>query len=147
MESTQKLANLYVATLKCIYTVHQHNHWTTKGNDFYGDHLLFERLYESAQESADLAAEKMVGLFGTEAVDYKLQNELITKIMKRYDALCEDHVAMSLKIEKDFLKYSEDFYKKLDEMDELTQGLDDAIQSIASKREEACYLLQQASAE
>jgi DNA-binding ferritin-like protein len=146
MEKTQKLANLYVASLKAIYTIHQHNHWTTNGAGFYEQHLLFERLYQSAQESADLAAEKMVGLFGVESVDYKLQNELSAKIFSRYDSVSDDHLALSLKAEKDFLKYSEDLYNQLKEMGKMTQGLDDCILSIASKREEACYLLQQASA-
>ena len=46
MERIERLANLYTATLRAIYHVETFCHWTTKGLGFYGNHLLFERLYK-----------------------------------------------------------------------------------------------------
>lgn len=142
-EKVFKLANLYVATLRAIYLIHQHSHWTCKGNGFYGDHLLFARLYESAAEDADMAAEKFLGLFGENGLDYELQYELLAKILAKYADKDGNPAAMSLAIEKDFSALCRDAYDAFKTENVLTLGLDDMIMSIASKREESCYLLQQ----
>lgn len=145
MERILKISNLFVASLRAIYLVHQHSHWKTKGICFYGDHLVFERLYKSAQENADLAAEKFIGLFGDDAVDYETQNSLIGSVMGRYSDFDDETVSMSLAIEKEFLKFAQEAYEAFEEEGAMTLGLDDTITAIASKREEACYLLQQIS--
>jgi DNA-binding ferritin-like protein len=121
----------------------QHAHWTTSGIGFYGDHLLFERLYKSAADNADLAAEKFLGLWGEEALDYQKQYDLIGKVMAKYQDLSEEPLKQTLAIEKDFLSFSEKVFKKLEKEGHMTLGLDDMIMQIASKREESVYLLQQ----
>jgi DNA-binding ferritin-like protein len=143
MEKCHKVAALYVATIKAISLIHQHNHWTTKGDTFYGDHLLFERLYKSALENLDTAAEKFIGVFGDECLDYDLQVKLLNSVMQKYSNLEGSPVEMSLTIEKDFIKFSKDAYNCFEEEDRLTLGLDDMIMAISSQREESVYLLQQ----
>jgi DNA-binding ferritin-like protein len=143
MDKCLKVAALYIATLKAIAIIHQHNHWTTNGEMFYAEHLLFERIYNSALEDLDLAAEKYVGLFGDEVLNYSLQIELLSKVLSNYNKLEGSPVEMSLAVEKDFVKFSNDAYKCFEEQGELSLGLDDMIMSIASNREEAVYLLQQ----
>jgi len=162
MERCCKIAGLYLATLKAIYLVHQHSHWTTKGANFYGNHLLFQRLYEAAQDSADSAAEKFLGLFGEDGVDFQLQNELLHKVLTKFEKFSGElpsknamskignlydanfyPVEMSLTAEKEFLKLSKEAYDAFEDEGVMTLGLDDMIMSIASKSEEAVYLLQQ----
>lgn len=143
MEKCFKVAALYVATLKAIALIHQHNHWTTKGAMFYGDHLLFERLYNSTLETLDGAAEKFIGIFGDECLDYDLQADLLHKVLLKYKNLDGSPAEMSLAAEKDFLKFSQEAYECFEKEERLTLGLDDMIMEIASKREDACYLLQQ----
>jgi len=143
MEKVYKIANLYVATLRAIYFIHQNNHWTTKGSTFYGDHLLFERLYDASKGDADMAAEKMIGLFGEKALDFELQNSFMNKIVSKYAGLDGNPAKMSLTIVKDFLQLSESVYKTIENEGSMTLGLDDMIMAIASKNEESCYLLQQ----
>ena len=143
MEKLYKLANLYVASLRAIYLIHQHNHWTTKGVNFYGNHLLFERIYNGVIGDADEAAEKMIGVFGENGVDFDSQNEYISKVLSKYASLDGNPVKMSLSVEKDFLKLSVDFYQFLEEEGVKTLGVDDMIMSIANKHEGNCYLLQQ----
>ncbi len=143
MDKCCKVAAVYIASLKAISLIHQHNHWTTKGNDFYGDHLLFGRLYDSALENLDSAAEKFMGLFGQECLDYSLQAELLNKVLLKYDKLKGSPAELSLGVEKDFIKFSQDSYKCFEDEGKMTLGLDDMIMSIASKREESVYLLQQ----
>lgn len=143
MEKCNKLLALFIASLKAIYIIEQHSHWTTKGNDFYGDHLMFQRLYESAQADLDLAAEKFIGVFGAECLNYELQAELLNKVLMKYKDI-ENPIDRCLAVEKSFIQYSKQIYDYLDSEDKMTLGLDDAIMSIASKREESVYLLNQA---
>jgi DNA-binding ferritin-like protein len=143
MDKCNKVAALYVATLKSLAIIHQNNHWTTKGISFYGDHLLFERLYKSVLENLDEAAEKFLGLLGDECLSYEFQNELLGKVLAKYNNLEGSPVEMSLAAEKDFIKLSKDAYNCFEDEDKMTLGMDDMIMSISSKREGAVYLLQQ----
>jgi len=143
MDKCCKVAALYIASLKGLSLIHQHNHWTTKGGTFYGKHLLFERIYESALENLDLAAEKFIGAFGVECVDYEIQAKFLNKVLEKYSKFQGDPIEMSLEVEKDFLEYSEYAFNCFEKEDKMTLGIDDMIMSIASEREEATYLLQQ----
>jgi len=138
-----KISNLYLAALRELALIHQHSHWTTKGPSFYGNHLIFERIYKSATEDADLAAEKLIGIFGGKSVNFALQQSFMHKISNRYSALGGDPINMSLKAEKDFIVLSDQFYRFLEKENKITLGLDDMIMSISSNRESSCYLLQQ----
>lgn len=143
MDRCDKVAALYIATLKSLALVHQNSHWLTKGDTFYGDHLLFERLYNSALENLDLAAEKFIGVFGEACLDYDTQADLLHKVLLKYRNLEGSPIEMSLTIEKDFIKLSNDAYQTFEDDNKMTLGLDDMVMAIASKREEAVYLLQQ----
>lgn len=143
MDKCYKVAALYIATLKGVALIHLHSHWTTKGITFYGNHLLFERLYQSALEDLDAAAEKFIGLFGSECLDYDLQADLLHKVLLKYKNLEGSPVSMSLACEKDFIKLTKDAYNCFEEEGRMTLGLDDLLMSIASQREESVYLLQQ----
>jgi hypothetical protein len=110
---------------------------------FYGDHLLFERLYKSTLENLDLAAEKFIGVLGDQCLGYDLQAELLHKVLLKYKNLEGSPIQMSLEAEKDFLKFSKDAYNCFEEEGKLTLGLDDMVMAIASDHEGAVYLLQQ----
>lgn len=133
------LLGIYLAFLRSLYLVHQNSHWTVQGQVFYGQHLMFERIYQSAQENADLIAEKSIGL-GYE-LNLAEQNRLIAKISTKY--LSGSPLENSLKAEEDFLKLAEKTYLALKETGSMTLGLDDALMSISSDRETAIYLLKQ----
>ena len=143
MEKCYKVAALYLATLEAMSIIHKHSHWTTKGESFYGDHLLFERLYDSVAKDLDSAAEKFIGLFGDECLDYDLQTALLNKVLSKYKNLEGSPLEMSLAVEKEFLKFAETAYKCFEEEGRLTIGLEDLLSAISGKREEAVYLLQQ----
>ncbi len=143
MDNLNKIACLYVSSLRALANIVQHNHWTTKGVNFYGNHLLFERIYEDILEDLDNAAEKFIGIFGTEYLKYDLFNSLVSKVMSKYSDLEGSPIEMILKIEKDFLKLSKDVFKSFEDGDKLTLGMDDFLMSVASRHEKNVYLLQQ----
>lgn len=140
-----KLMGTYVAFLRALYIIHQNGHWKCNGPSFYAHHLMFERIYKSAAEDADLAAEKTIGLFGSDSIDLSTQSKLIQQITERYSS-SENHLENSLKAEKDFVILSKKIYNTLEEAGSLSLGLDDAIMSISSNREGNIYLLQQSLA-
>jgi DNA-binding ferritin-like protein len=143
MSRVAQLTNLYVATLRSIYLIEQQAHWQTKGLGFYGDHLLFERIYKVAAEDADAAAERFIGLFGADSVDAKAQAEYIGKVLAKYSNK-EEQLEIALAIEKDFISFGDQFYSELDKAEVLTLGLEDLLPHISGNRETAVYLLQQA---
>jgi len=51
---------------------------------------------------------------------------------------------MSLSVEKDFLKFSQEAYNCFEDENKLSLGLDDMVMAIASNRETSVYLIQQA---
>lgn len=137
--------NLFIASLRALYQVEIHCHWQTSGASFFGNHLLFERIYKSSFDDADLIAERFIGIFGAEACGMQAQAEMIAKLLHKYQG--DNYHALALRFEKDVLAFSQQIYDLLEAEEEMTLGIDDALMSIASKREEACYLLQQALAE
>jgi DNA-binding ferritin-like protein len=141
MNRIQEIMCYYIALLRSIALVHQQHHWVCKGSNFYGSHLLFERIYKSAAEDSDLASEKLIGLFGTEVLDLHMQAQMIGKTLESFSS--GDPIGTSLEVEKKFLDFSEKFYRILKQEDEMSLGLDDMIMSISSNREGAVYLLKQ----
>lgn len=139
-ESAEMFAE-YVGMLQGLTVIHQTAHWTTKGNNYYGEHLLFDRLYESVEDDLDLAAEKLIGIFGVKFMDPKKHAEYTKNIVDEYDN--KDLTERSLEAEVAFLSFSEDLYEKIKDNDDMTLGLDDLIMSICSKHEENIYLLRQ----
>src|SRR5271165_3327554 len=91
----------YIALIRCVGLVEQNSHWRVKGDTFYGSHLLFERLYNSAVKDADAIAEKMIGVFGEDTLDLNMQAQLIGKKLEDFT---ETPFENSLKIEKEFLE-------------------------------------------
>lgn len=58
-----------LAILRASHHLYWTAHWQAKGNNFYDDHLLFERLYKGRLEEIDQVSEISVSLFGPGAVD------------------------------------------------------------------------------
>jgi DNA-binding ferritin-like protein len=143
MEKYKKIAALFVATLRASYLIHTQNHWLVKGSEFYSNHLLFQRLYELSEESTDKAAEKFIGLFGSECLDYKVQKLMINTILSKFEKYSKNPIIMSLKIEESFVALCKDTYDILEKEDKLSLGLDDLVMSISSDHETAIYLLKQ----
>lgn len=138
----------YLALIKAIQAFYQHAHWISKGEPYYGDHLLFERLYGSLSAQVDIVGEKMVGLGGDHFVCVKTIMGITSKILIHVPDMDENTlgyelVKEALKLEKTFLAFSEKLYKKMKEEGSLTLGLDDMFMSLCNGHEGNIYLLKQ----
>lgn len=140
--SAGKLMNNYVAYVRAAQTIHQLGHWTCKSAQFYGNHLLLERIYDAAQARLDAVAEKTIGLFGNDAIDANEQMATLKKLVAKYSS--EDPLANSLAIEEAFLAVAKETYENLSGTKDMTLGLDDLIMAQCSDAETSVYLLKQA---
>jgi DNA-binding ferritin-like protein len=131
-----------LALLRAQYWMYQHAHWQVGGESFYGDHLLFTRLYESVSEEIDTLAEKAVGYLG---MDVMTADDLMRRAqmwVDRWSGIECPH-RRSLKTEEDFQHFAKNFYEVMDNLGVLTLGLDDFVQAMSSNHETHTYLLQQ----
>ena len=134
--------------LKYLYALHQNHHWTSMGDPFYGDHLLFQRLYQATVEEIDGLAEKAIGLGSTTNVNLMLQTSQLLKLVTSEGTASmiptsSDLAKKSLMAEMNFLKVIDIMISCLQECGLLTNGLSNMLQGIADIHEGHIYLLKQ----
>jgi len=138
-----------VAYLRALSTVHQTHHWQTRGGHYYGDHLLFERLYSNVSGEIDGVAEKAIGTGQHLLVQPIMQTAHLGQIMKclyrdaPVDPDPQGYVALSLRAELCFMVFLQLVYARLQASGGLSLGIDNQLQGIADKHEENLYLLRQ----
>lgn len=140
--------SLLLVHLKFLAMVHQTHHWTAKGDPFYGDHLLFERLYNETTEDIDDLAEKTVGLGNEANVNLSLQLQQINQLVQGYGAAStipssSELARRSLGAEVAFLRCAAAMADSLHEHGLLTRGLDNMLQGLEDRHESHVYLLKQ----
>jgi DNA-binding ferritin-like protein len=138
----------YLALMKALQNYYQHAHWISKGEPYYGDHLLFERLYGDLGKQIDSLAEKMVGLGGDSLVCVKTVMAMTAKILSHVPDMDENMLGYELaetglKLEISFLKCTDDLYNKMKTEGSITLGFDDLLMSLYNEHEGSVYLLQQ----
>ena len=134
--------------LKFLFELHQNHHWTCMGDPFYGDHLLFSRLYEAIRPEIDSVAEKAIGLGCTSNVDLQLSCSQVLKLVSGCGSASmipqsSDLARKSLMAELNFLKVISNAMESLKECGLLTNGVDNMLQGIADVHEGHVYLLKQ----
>lgn len=134
--------------LKFLATLHQTNHWVTKGDPFYSDHLMFARLYEKVNEEIDVLAEKIVGLCCDDGVNMHLQAMQVCKLAADCNHPTTVHVSTSndlatrsMMAELDFLECVEWSVTEMKHRGVLTRGLDNLIAGMEDTHESHLYLL------
>jgi DNA-binding ferritin-like protein len=140
---------VFIDLLRALSLLHHTHHWQTQGSQFYGDHLLYQRLYELADAQIDGVGEKAVGLGSPDLVmtRHSLEN------MRRYIEALEDADIMdapalkmakrSLLAEKSFITAGEKLMDQLKSKGLLTRGVEQLLGTILDQREGVLYLLKQ----
>lgn len=137
-----KTLSRVLAVLRAQSMSYQTSHWQVSGPNFYGDHLLFDRLYGSVTVQIDQLAEKLVGFLGSQSVSLAPQLELIQGLCDHWGTI-SNHAERGLLSESELqasIKAAHDF---ITETGAGTLGLDDWLMSTANAHEENSYLLQQ----
>lgn len=140
--------SVVLAHLKFLSEIHQNHHWTCMGDPFYGDHLLFSRLYDTVKGEVDTVAEKVIGLSCTANVDLRTLIGQVFKLTTGYGMTVtipqsSDLARRSLMAEMNFIKVIDNCIISLDNCGLLTNGVDNMLQGIADTHEGHIYLLKQ----
>ena len=131
-----------LSVLRAQYMSYQTSHWQAMGQAYYGNHLLFQRLYESVQAEVDAVAEKAVGYLGADAVELVPQVELVFSWVSRWSKV-DDHHMRGLQSERDVQAVLQAAYDSIKAARAMTLGLDDWIMATANAHDTNAYLLQQ----
>lgn len=131
-----------LAVLRAAGISHQHAHWTSKGPQFYGDHLMFERIYDPIAGQVDGLAEKAVQKFGAKVVDPCEQLEQMSGCMEVWDKK-PDLVARALMVEESIQSAIKYAVTELTKAKQLDFGLDNFLRQLADEHQTALYLLGQ----
>jgi DNA-binding ferritin-like protein len=134
---------VWLAFLRALGMVHQSHHWQTLGPAFYGDHLLFQRLYEAVGAEVDAVAEKLVGLDSPALTNYFLQMKHMKAFMDAISNSEKPPMVVSLQAEMVLIAVGEMIQKRLEEEGLLTVGVANLLGDILDRHEGHVYLLQQ----
>jgi DNA-binding ferritin-like protein len=136
--SYENVFHRLMAYLRALYELHQWMHWRTKGQTFYGDHQLFQRMYEKAAEELDGMAEKAIGLSNNvNVIDPKGSANAAADVLEDFQFTPDGALAA----EHGFISLLKDVRDNLGEG--LTDGLDNFLQGLSDTHESHVYLLQQ----
>lgn len=140
MSEAKLLCTILLANLRLQYMVFQNNHWEAEGPSFYGQHLMYQRAYESTQEHIDALAEKMVAQFGAESVNLFNSCNVIHATMGLLAEFPnpEQRALKTIAIVKGAIA-------KILECggNDVSLGLENALQTIFDEQETTEYLIQQ----
>ena len=127
---------------QALLQLFRHFHWRSSGPNYYGDHLLYDRIYNDIADEVDKIAEKTIGIendsdaIGPES-DTKMTAELVSKFTSDGDKPSE-FPEQGIVAQKGFLKLISELMTG-----NPSDGVQNLLQGIADKHEEHLYLLQQ----
>ena len=132
-----------LAILRALHWSHWTAHWKMKGTAFYGDHTLFQRLYEALEADIDTLAEKIVGEYGSEAVHNLSVMSDAHLFIASHAQQADNLYACALAMEEHLQSAIRTTYDDLKAQGTLSLGMDDFLMATANAHETALYLLRQ----
>lgn len=138
------------AAARALALVLQTCHWQAKGDPFYGDHKMFERLYEDVIPEIDELGERAIAFSDDPMVDIGSQFDGIGAFLgklvgKQADVPSnKDLHELALRAEEMFLGWLKTSLDVLEKDGSLTPGVENMLGGIADTHETHVYLLQRA---
>ena len=137
--------SIILVHLRFLGMLHQTHHWIAKGDPFFGDHKLYEQLYDTVVKEVDDVAEKAVGL-GTE------ENVCLGTALAQMHQLAEQYLEdgvptpeslakKSLECEVAFIKLVEYMCLSMRNQGTCTDGMQNMLNGICDVHERHVYLL------
>jgi DNA-binding ferritin-like protein len=134
-----------LGAIRGVSLIHQQNHWISKGEKYYGDHLLFMRLYETVDNEIDKLAEKTVGLSTSDYVCLVSQVSHLAKFVELFKSELSENTTIksSYQAELFFMALCTIVFDQLKSLKLLTPGLEQTLGTILETHEANIYLLKQ----
>jgi len=148
VEVSAEMVMEFLACLKLNLSYTQAAHWVSKGDSSYGDHLLYERLYDEDVEEIDKYAEKFIPMTGEEAVNpanvLSVAADRMSKVANFSAGMSGEELAEGvLRCEKYVLAELEKLHESLKNTNDMTLGLEDLLPEMHSLHESHVYLVSQ----
>lgn len=143
---------VFLDLLRSLQFLHQQHHWQTTGGSSYGDHLLFQRLYEGLALEIDSVGEKAAAMGGNELVtsSHSLMNmpRFLNAVqdgagVSQMESAANLMVRKSLLAEKSFISAGEKLMRMLEEKKLLSRGIENLLGGVLDAHETNVYLLEQ----
>ncbi len=140
MNMASELASLVslLAVLRALHWEYHTSHWTVSGPEFYGNHLMFERLYKAVEIEYDNLAEKILSF----EPDCDLDSTRTMRVaMSAMDKLMTDGDVFerALSLEHSIIELA----AKVKLIEGATPGLHNFIDELIDNHENHIYMLQQ----
>lgn len=142
-----------IGMLEGLSVLMQTFHWKTNGDSFFGDHSIYQRIYEGIDAQTDQVGEKAVGLGSSSLVSDKSIVESMdvfllyvrsnSSVVHGSADAAESFMRRARYAEEVFIETVEKFITLLTEQGSLTKGLDNLLGGILDQHEGYAYLLKQ----
>ncbi len=131
-----------ISGLHALAVSTQSAHWRAIGENFYSDHLLYQRMYEEILKEIDEVGEKFVGMNGDESIldPRKLMSASVSATQQMITA--GDLASTLLSAQKNFLNRVLALSKILEASGKYTPGIENMLDGIIDRHEGHIYLLQ-----
>lgn len=133
-----------LAYLRFVSNEHQVAHWTCTGENFFSDHGLFGRLYREVSALVDPLAERMVGQWGSVAVESLKTAQVVQTLTAGAASLeIDSQAGKLLAFTRGASELYDDLREAMDSEGILTTGWEDLLDAQRHVFETHEYLLQQ----
>jgi uncharacterized protein len=134
-----------LAILRGQHWLYFSSHWQASGPNFYGQHLMLERLYSGLHDEFDTLAEKMVAQYGEPVVAPGVILGLMAACVAQWSTESVPAMEGLVASENDLQATIRSLYDDMKAAGQLSAGLDDYLLSLANDHDTNAYLLGQAS--
>jgi DNA-binding ferritin-like protein len=134
----------FLAVTEALQMLAHSHHWQTKGENFYGDHLLYQRLYQDVQAEIDLVGEKLIGVSQDVGLtNYFKRVKTMEMFLKAVTHSDQPYIVVTHDAELAYVRMGGELMDQLEQAGLLTRGLEQMLGNILDKHEEHIYLLEQ----
>ena len=130
-----------ISGLYALAVATQSAHWRSLGESFYGDHLMYQRMYDDVVHELDAVAEKFMGVVGDATILDPAR--LLTTVSAAVQQMVTpgDLAASLLIAQRNFLKRVCALTDVLHVSGQCTPGIENMLQGISDAHEKHVYLL------
>ena len=131
--------------LKGAAHLFQSFHWQTGAKQFYGDHLLYERMYEELGELVDRMAEKAVAFSSGPVVSPSATVKVVAALVDTVESKVFENKDVNAKkahyTVKAVMHCMEILFENLKQTNKVSLGIETVVADSVDKLEEFCYLI------
>ena len=127
-----------IPILMAMKNYYQNLHWKSHGENFYSDHKMFQKIYESLEAPLDTWAEKLIVIYGDKCIDPVRSSEGVVEWLKRWSM--SENISQP---EIDMQSVVNEIFAVMKKAGTLTMGANDFLMSLCNDRDRYLNWLKQ----